>query len=99
MIFITFKTRDKTYSKIEKAWFLLLQWVAKVLLYHLHQEIMQKKSEIKKKKHNFLGQALDFLPPRKPSLYVSRVDFFFFEYHEYLLSISGGWNNICPVGN
>ena len=52
-----------------------------------------------KKKHNFLGQALDFLPPRKPSLYVSRVDFFFFEYHEYLLSISGGWNNICPVGN
>ena len=49
MIFITFKTRDKTYSKIEKAWFLLLQWVAKVLLYHLHQEIMQKKSEIKKK--------------------------------------------------
>ena len=49
MIFITFKTRDKTYSKIEKAWFLLLQWVAKVLLYHLHQKIMQKKSEIKKK--------------------------------------------------
>ena len=29
MIFITFKTRDKTCSKIEKAWFLLLQWVAK----------------------------------------------------------------------
>ena len=29
MIFITFKTHDKTCSKIEKAWFLLLQWVAK----------------------------------------------------------------------
>ena len=29
MIFITFKTRDKTCSKMEKAWFLLLQWVAK----------------------------------------------------------------------
>ena len=27
--FITFKTCDKTRSKIEKAWFLLLQWVAK----------------------------------------------------------------------
>ena len=29
MIFITFKTRVKTCSRIEKAWFLLLQWVAK----------------------------------------------------------------------
>ena len=29
MIFIMFKTCDKTCSKIEKAWFLLLQWVAK----------------------------------------------------------------------
>ena len=29
MIFITFKSRDKKCSKIEKAWFLLLQWVAK----------------------------------------------------------------------
>ena len=29
MIFITFKTRDKACSKTEKAWFLLLQWVAK----------------------------------------------------------------------
>ena len=29
MIFITFKTPDKTCSKIEKAWFLLLQWVAR----------------------------------------------------------------------
>ena len=36
----------------------------------------QKKSEIKKKR-NFLGQALNFLPPRKPGLYISRVDFFF----------------------
>ena len=36
------------------------------------------------KKHNFLGQALDFLPPRKPGLYISRVDFFFFEYQELL---------------
>ena len=35
---------------------------------------MQKKSEIFKKR-NFLGQALDFLPPRKPGLYISRVDF------------------------
>ena len=43
---------------------------------------MQKKSEIFKKR-NFLGQALDFLPPRKPGLYISRVDFFFFEYHEF----------------
>ena len=38
---------------------------------------MQKKSEILKKL-NFLGQALDFLSPRKPGLYISRVDFFFF---------------------
>ena len=45
---------------------------------------MQKKSEIFKKQ-NFLGQALDFLPPRKPGLYVSRVDLFFFEYHEQTL--------------
>ena len=42
---------------------------------------MQKKSEIFKK-HNFLGQFLDFLPPRKPGLCVSRVDFFFFEYYQ-----------------
>ena len=42
---------------------------------------MQKKSEILKE-HNFLGQALDSLPPRKPGLYTSCVDFFFFEYHE-----------------
>ena len=27
------------------------------------------------KKRNFLGQALDFLPPRKPGLYKSRKDF------------------------
>ena len=42
---------------------------------------MQKKSEILKK-YNFLGQALYFLPPRKPGLYISHVGFFFFEYHE-----------------
>ena len=42
---------------------------------------MQKKSEIFKK-HNFLGQALDFLPPRKAGLYVSHVEFFFFEYRK-----------------
>ena len=41
----------------------------------------QKKSEIFKKQ-NFLGQALDFLPPRKTGLYISHVDCFFFEYHE-----------------
>ena len=29
IIFTTFKTCDKTCSKILKAWFLLLQWVAK----------------------------------------------------------------------
>ena len=29
MILITFKIRDKICSKIEKIWFLLLQWVAK----------------------------------------------------------------------
>ena len=46
---------------------------------------MQKKSEIFKKR-NFLGQALDFLPPRKPGLYISRVDFFFFEYHEFSIT-------------
>ena len=33
---------------------------------------MQKKSEIKKKR-NFLGQAFDFLPYRKPGLYISQV--------------------------
>ena len=43
---------------------------------------MQKKSRIFKKR-NSLGQALDFLPPRKPGLYISLVDFFFFEYHEF----------------
>ena len=43
---------------------------------------MQKKSEILKK-CNFSGQVLDSLPPRKPRLYISRVDFFFFEYHEF----------------
>ena len=43
---------------------------------------MQKKSEIFKKR-NFLVQPFDFLPHRKPGLYISRVDFFFFEYHEF----------------
>ena len=42
---------------------------------------MQKKSEIFKK-CNFVGQVYDFLPPRKPDLDISRVDFFFFEYHK-----------------
>ena len=28
-IFITFESRDKTCSKIEKPWFLLVQWVTK----------------------------------------------------------------------
>ena len=41
---------------------------------------MQKKPEIFKKRH-FLGQAHDLLPPSKPDLYESRMDFFF-EYHE-----------------
>ena len=52
-----------------------------ILLYHLQQKITQKKSEIFKN-YDFLGQALDFLPSREPGFYVSRVDFFFFEYHE-----------------
>ena len=43
---------------------------------------MQKKLEIFKNR-NFLGQALDFLLPRKPGLYISRVDFFFIEYHGF----------------
>ena len=50
---------------------------------------MQKKLEIFKKR-NFLGQALDFLPPRKPGLYISRVDFFFFENHKL--------KSICILG-
>ena len=54
----------------------------------------EKKSEIFKKR-NFLGQALDFLPPRKPGLSISRVDFFFFEYHEQTLS--SGQNLSKPV--
>ena len=29
VIFITFESRDKTCSKIEKTWFLLVHWVAK----------------------------------------------------------------------
>ena len=29
MIFITFESRNKTYSKIENSWFLLVQWMAK----------------------------------------------------------------------
>ena len=45
-----------------------------VLLYYFHQKIMQKKLDIFKKR-NFLDQALDFLPPRKPGLSISRVDF------------------------
>ena len=48
---------------------------------------MQKKLDIFKKR-NFLGQALDFLPPRKPGPYISRVDFFFFEYHELKNSLN-----------
>ena len=46
---------------------------------------MQKKSGIFKKRY-FLGQALDFLPTSKPGLYISRVDFFFFEYHEFSIT-------------
>ena len=42
-----------------------------------------KKKIVNFLKTNFSGQALDFLPPRKPGLYISYVDFFFFEYHEY----------------
>ena len=41
-----------------------------------------KKLEIFEKR-NFSGQTLDFLPPRKPDLYISRVVFFFFECREY----------------
>ena len=55
---------------------------------------MQKKSEIFKK-HNFLGQALDFLPHRKAGLYVSRVEFLFFEYCEQTLG--SGQNLSKPV--
>ena len=29
MMFITFESRDRTCSKIEKPWFLQVQWVAK----------------------------------------------------------------------
>ena len=65
-----------------------------VLLCFLYQKIMQKKLEIFKKRY-FLGQALDFLPPRKRGLYISRVDFFFFEYHERTLS--SGQNLSKPV--
>ena len=40
MIFITFKTRQKIFLKIEKTWFLLVYWVAKyirlILLSHFH---------------------------------------------------------------
>ena len=42
---------------------------------------MQKNPEIFKK-CNFLGQTLNFLPPRKPGIYTSHAYFFFFEYHE-----------------
>ena len=89
VIFITFKTRDKTFPHIRHDQYLLL-------LCYLRQKIMQneKKSEIFKKR-NFLGQALDFLPPRKPGLSISRVDFFFFEYHEQTLS--SGQNLSKPV--
>ena len=115
MIFITFESRDKTCSKIEKPWFLLVQWVAKcvkmsgkmiflliwviidhrfqqfsyirhdqwlILLYHFHQKIIQKKLEMFKKR-NSSGHTLDFMPPRRPGLYISRVDFFVFEYREF----------------
>ena len=47
-----------------------------------HKKAMQKKSEIFKKP-NFFGQTLDFLPPRKPGLHLSRVNFFSFEYNKY----------------
>ena len=56
------------------------QWL--ILPYYSHQRVIQKKLETFKK-CNFSGQTLDFLPPRKPGLYTSRVDFFFFEYCEY----------------
>ena len=45
---------------------------------------MQRKSEIFKKR-NFLGQALDFLPHKKPGLYISRVDFFKKKFIKYFL--------------
>ena len=45
---------------------------------------MQKKSEIKKKR-NFLGQAFDFLPYRKPGLYISQV------VDKTCLSLSKSW--------
>ena len=63
-----------------------------VLLYYFHQKIMQKKSEIFKK-CNFLDQVLDFLPPRKAGLYISHVDFFFFEYLELKSICMYIWGN------
>ena len=77
MIFITFKTRDKTYLKIEKAWFLLVHWVTinsrLILLCHFRSPmsffpIFLEKTVICKK-CNFFGQTLVFLPTGKPSLY------------------------------
>ena len=45
------------------------------------KKIMQKRSEIFKK-HNFLGQALDFLPPRKPGQPGNQVSI----YHKWIFS-------------
>ena len=56
---------------------------------------MQKKLEIFKKRI-FLGQALDFLPPRKTGLYISRVEFFFFEYHEFSIKDLIKYKQIWP---
>ena len=57
---------------------------------------MQKKSEIFKKP-NFLGQTLDFLPPMKPGLYLTRVNFFSFEYNEYRSQHYNQWLDFMLV--
>ena len=57
-------------------------WSMINFLYYFHRKIIQKKLEIFKKR-NFSGQNLDFLPPRKLGLCISRVNCFFFEYREY----------------
>ena len=67
-----------------------------VLLYYFHKKIMQKKSEIFEKP-NFLGQTPDFLPTRKPGLYLSRVNFFSFEYNEYRSQHYNQWLDFMLV--
>ena len=45
MLFMTFESRDKTFSKIQKAWFQLVHWTAKIR--SSRPEVFRKKVMLK----------------------------------------------------